>query len=178
MCYRSTNWPHLALCLLCKSIFKTLTHSPSCFFCRLQCLDLNSAKCQLTCIYLNTMFPLTFWLISRLVFNFFETFLPKAVKRHYVPKISYRFVPVLKYTKCHISTNLSSFLKQYLSYCQKLFAFQKIADSPTKKKRLRGNAARMSANYIKRISSAHCIGWLLYLYDFRVYVTLTELDDL
>ena len=30
--------------------------------------------------------------------------------------------PVLKYTKCHISTNLSSFLKLCLLYCQKLFA--------------------------------------------------------
>ena len=30
--------------------------------------------------------------------------------------------PVLKYTKCHISTNLSNFLKLCLLYCQKLFA--------------------------------------------------------
>ena len=37
---------------------------------------------------------------------------------------------VLKYTKCHISTNLSSFLKQYLLYCQKyLPLLQHIADS-------------------------------------------------
>ena len=30
--------------------------------------------------------------------------------------------PVLKYTKCHISTSLSNFLKLCLLYCQKLFA--------------------------------------------------------
>ena len=31
--------------------------------------------------------------------------------------------PVLNYTKCHLSTNLSNFLKLCLLYCQKLFAF-------------------------------------------------------
>ena len=41
--------------------------------------------------------------------------------------------PVLKYTKCHISTNLSSFLKLCLLYCQKyLPLFQQIADLPKK----------------------------------------------
>ena len=30
--------------------------------------------------------------------------------------------PVLKYTKCHISTNLSNLLKLCLLYCQELFA--------------------------------------------------------
>ena len=30
--------------------------------------------------------------------------------------------PVLKYTQCHISTNLSNFLKLCLLYCQTLFA--------------------------------------------------------
>ena len=30
--------------------------------------------------------------------------------------------PVFKYTICHISTNLSNFLKLCLLYCQKLFA--------------------------------------------------------
>ena len=34
----------------------------------------------------------------------------------------FRTNPVLKYTKCHISTNLSNFLKQCLLYCQKFFA--------------------------------------------------------
>ena len=29
--------------------------------------------------------------------------------------------PVIKYTQCHISTNLSNFLKLCLLYCQKLF---------------------------------------------------------
>ena len=38
--------------------------------------------------------------------------------------------PVLMYTKCHISTNLSSFLKLCLLYCQKYLPFlQQIADS-------------------------------------------------
>ena len=34
----------------------------------------------------------------------------------------FRTNPVLKYTQCHISTNLSNFLKLCLLYCQKLFA--------------------------------------------------------
>ena len=34
----------------------------------------------------------------------------------------FRANPVLKYTKCYISTNLSNFLKLCLLYCQKLFA--------------------------------------------------------
>ena len=38
--------------------------------------------------------------------------------------------PVLKYTKCHISTNLLSFLKLCLLYCQKYLPLLKqIADS-------------------------------------------------
>ena len=34
----------------------------------------------------------------------------------------FRINPVLKYTKCHISTNLSNFLKLCSLYCKKLFA--------------------------------------------------------
>ena len=42
--------------------------------------------------------------------------------------------PVLMYTKCHISTNLSSFLKLCLLYCQKyLPLLQQIADLLKKK---------------------------------------------
>ena len=42
----------------------------------------------------------------------------------------FRTNPVLMYTKCHISTNLSSFLKLCLLYCQKyLPLLQQIADS-------------------------------------------------
>ena len=47
--------------------------------------------------------------------------------------------PVLKYTKCHISTNLSSFLKLCLLYCQKLFALAPTNRRFTEKNRLRGN---------------------------------------
>ena len=42
----------------------------------------------------------------------------------------FRTNAVLMYTKCHISTNLSSFLKLCLLYCQKyLLLLQQIADS-------------------------------------------------
>ena len=42
----------------------------------------------------------------------------------------FRTNPALKYTKCHISTNLSSFLKLCLLYCQKYMPLlQQITDS-------------------------------------------------
>ena len=47
--------------------------------------------------------------------------------------------PVLKYTKCHISTNLSNFLKLYLLYCQKLFALAPTNRRFAEKNRLSGN---------------------------------------
>ena len=44
--------------------------------------------------------------------------------------LKFRTNPVLMYTKCHISTNLSNFLKLCLLYCQKyLPLLQHIADS-------------------------------------------------
>ena len=53
--------------------------------------------------------------------NFLETIVRKALKKTFVcPNICTN--RVLKYTKCHISTNLLSFLKLCLPYCQKLFA--------------------------------------------------------
>ena len=44
----------------------------------------------------------------------------QSFKMFMCPK--FRTYPVLKHTKCHISTNLSHFLKLCLLYCQKLFA--------------------------------------------------------
>ena len=54
---------------------------------------------------------------------------PQSLKKTFMcPK--FHTNPVLKYTKCHISTNLSSFLKLCLLYCQKyLPLLQQIADS-------------------------------------------------
>ena len=48
--------------------------------------------------------------------------------------------PVLKYTKCHISANLSNFLKLCLLYCQKLFALALTNCRFAEKKQLSGNA--------------------------------------
>ena len=47
--------------------------------------------------------------------------------------------PVLKDIKCHISTNLSNFLKLCLLYCQKLFALAPINRRFAEKTRLSGN---------------------------------------
>ena len=49
--------------------------------------------------------------------------------------------PVLKHTKCHISTNLSNFLKLCLLYCQKLFALAPTNHRFAEKNRLSGNTA-------------------------------------
>ena len=49
--------------------------------------------------------------------------------------------PVLKYTKCHISTNLSNFIKLCLLYCQKLFALAPTNRRFAEKNRLSGNTA-------------------------------------
>ena len=48
---------------------------------------------------------------------------------------------VLKYTKCHISTNLSNFLKLCSLYCQKLFALAPTNHRFAEKNRLSGNTA-------------------------------------
>ena len=52
--------------------------------------------------------------------------------------------PVLNYTKCHLSTNLSNFLKLCLLYCQKLFAFTPPNRRVAEKNRLSGNTAHNS----------------------------------
>ena len=50
----------------------------------------------------------------------------------------------LKYTQCHISTNLSNFLKLYLQYCQKLLALAATNRRFAEKNRLSGNTAGIS----------------------------------
>ena len=50
--------------------------------------------------------------------------------------------PVLKYTKCYISTNLSNFIKLCLLYCQKLFALAAKNCRFSEKNRLSGNTER------------------------------------
>ena len=50
--------------------------------------------------------------------------------------------PVSKYTQCHISTNLSNFLKLCLLYCQKLLALAPTNRRFAEKNRLSGNAYR------------------------------------
>ena len=51
--------------------------------------------------------------------------------------------PVLKYTKCHISTNLSNFLALCSLYCQKLFALAPTNRRFAEKNRLSGNTAAL-----------------------------------
>ena len=53
----------------------------------------------------------------------------------------FRTNPVFKYTKCHISKNLSNFLKLCLLYCQKLFALDPTNRRFTEKNWLSGNTA-------------------------------------
>ena len=47
--------------------------------------------------------------------------------------------PIFKYTKCHISTNLSNFLQLCLLYCQKLFVLAPTNHRFAEKNRLSGN---------------------------------------
>ena len=63
--------------------------------------------------------------------------------------------PVLKYTKCHISKNLSNFLKLCLLYCQKLFALAPTNRQFTEKNRLSGNAGASTAQVRKDILILH-----------------------
>ena len=51
----------------------------------------------------------------------------------------FRTNPELKYTKCHISTNLSNFLKLCLLYFQKLFAVAPTNRRLAEKNQPRGN---------------------------------------
>ena len=60
------------------------------------------------------------FMANRRVPNFLETIVPKAIKNFFCP--NFRTNRVFRYTKCHVSTNLLSFLKLCLPYCQKLFA--------------------------------------------------------
>ena len=64
----------------------------------------------------------------------------KALRRRLLcPK--FHTYPVLKHTKCHISTNLSHFLKLWLLYCQKLFALAPTNRRFAERNRLSGNTA-------------------------------------
>ena len=73
------------------------------------------------------MFPLNF-MANRRVPKFSLNNCAQSPKKTFMcPKFCTN--PVLMYTKCHISTNLSSFLKLCLLYCQKyLPLLQQIAD--------------------------------------------------
>ena len=57
--------------------------------------------------------------------------------------------PVFEYTKCHISTNLSNFLKLCLLYCQKLFALAPTNRRFAEKNRLSENTAVYLFVYLK-----------------------------
>ena len=53
----------------------------------------------------------------------------------------FRTYPVLKHTKCHISTNMSHFLKLCLLYCPKFFALAPTNRWFAERNRLSGNTA-------------------------------------
>ena len=73
---------------------------------------------------------------------------------------------VLKYTKCHISTNLLNFLKLCSLYCQKLFALALTNRRFTEKDRLGGNTVQINCQpkmmYLN-ITCTHEINLLLSL---------------
>ena len=58
--------------------------------------------------------------------------------------------PVFKYTKCHISTNLSNFLKLHLLYCQNLFPIAPTNRRFAEKYRLRGNTGKEYTNFTRK----------------------------
>ena len=84
--------------------------------------------------------------------------MPKALKRRFrFMCTKFHTNPVLKHTKCHISTNLSNFLKLCLLsvYCQKLFALAPTNRRFAEKNWLRGNTG-----------SNHQCGWPAWLNKF------------
>ena len=62
--------------------------------------------------------------------------------------------PVLKYTKCHISTNLSNFLKLHLLYCQNLFLLASANRRFAEKNRLSGNTVQQQIIFSNMINKA------------------------
>ena len=59
----------------------------------------------------------------------------------------FRTNQVLKHTTCHISTNLSNFLKVCFQYCQKLFALALTNRRFTEKNQLSGNTGLLFTSY-------------------------------
>ena len=74
------------------------------------------------------------------------------------------FNPVLKYTKCHVSTNSSNFLKlRYYTAKTYLLLLQQIADSPKK-------------NRQKKVKKKICrkkVGALVYMYNRLILILTT-----
>ena len=72
--------------------------------------------------------------------------------------------PPLKYTKCHISTNLSNFLKLCLLYCKKLFALAPINRRFAEKNWFSGNTSLKYFSQIPLLCEKTI--YLVYLYQF------------
>ena len=92
---------------------------------------------KLTCTTICTCVPSNF-MANRRVPKFSLNNCAQSSKRTFMcPKFCTN--SVLKYTKCHISTNLANFLKLWLLYCQKLFALAPTNRRFAEKNRLSGN---------------------------------------
>ena len=96
------------------------------------------------------MFPLTLWLIGDCP-NFFLTNCAQTFKKTFMcPK--FQTNPVLKHTKCHISTNFLNFLKLCLLYCQELFALAPTNHRFAEKNLLSGNTGSKPLATVSPIS--------------------------
>ena len=108
----------------------------------------------------NPVFPLTLWLIRECP-NFLWIIVPKALKRR-LCALNFRTNPVLKYTKCHISTDLLNFLKLCLLYCQKLFALAPTNRRFAEKNQLSGNTGTIYSFFQLRSVLLTWSNWLLH----------------
>ena len=87
--------------------------------------------------HIQTCFPSNFMANRRVPKFSLNNCAPSSKKMFMCLKL--RTNPVLKHTQCHISTNLSNFLKLCLLYCQKLLALAPTNHRFAEKNRLSGN---------------------------------------
>ena len=93
--------------------------------------DMNLAYIGMTCVPFNIM-------VNRRVLKFSLSNCAQSSKKTFMCS-NFCTNPVLKYTQCHISTNLSNFLRLCLLYCQTLLALAPTNRRFAEKSRLSGN---------------------------------------
>ena len=128
----------------CPYFWARVDGSPSYWPNQFCCLNLAEMTCQNASKRFEVtpaVFLLTLWLIDECPNFFLDNCAQSPQKLFMCPK--FRTNPVLKYTICHIPTNLSNFLKLCLSilYCQKVFALAITNLRFAEKNRLSGNIA-------------------------------------